>query len=253
MISEDRGEKLENVTLAQLGKAKSIVVDKDTTTIVDGAGKKADIQARIKQIRAQIEDTTSDYDREKLQERLAKLAGGVAVINVGAATEAEMKEKKARVEDALHATRAAVEEGIVPGGGVALLRASQALDGLKTGNPEQDFGVKLLKRACEEPMRQISQNAGWEGSVVVNKVVESKDKAFGFNARSEQFEDLVKAGVIDPTKVARTALENASSVAGLLLTTEAMIANKPEKKEAGGGDHHGHDHGGGGYGDDMDF
>ena len=252
MISEDRGEKLENVTLAQLGRAKSIVVDKDNTTLVDGAGKKADIQARIKQIRTQIEDTTSDYDREKLQERLAKLAGGVAVINVGAATEAEMKEKKARVEDALHATRAAVEEGIVPGGGVALLRASLALEGLKTGNPEQDFGVKLLKRACEEPMRQISQNAGWEGSVVVNKVVESKLAAFGFNARSEQFEDLVKAGVIDPTKVARTALENASSVAGLLLTTEAMIANKPEKKEAAGADH-GHDHGGGGYGDDMDF
>ena len=252
MISEDRGEKLENVTLAQLGKAKSIVVDKDTTTIVDGAGKKADIQARIKQIRTQVEDTTSDYDREKLQERLAKLAGGVAVINVGAATEAEMKEKKARVEDALHATRAAVEEGIVPGGGVALLRASLALDGLKTGNPEQDFGVKLLKRACEEPMRQISQNAGWEGSVVVNKVSESKDKTFGFNARTEQFEDLVKAGVIDPTKVARTALENASSVAGLLLTTEAMIATKPEKKAAAGGGHEGHDHGGG-YGDDMDF
>ncbi|MDP2340500.1 MAG: chaperonin GroEL [Deltaproteobacteria bacterium] len=252
MISEDRGEKLENVTLAQLGRAKSIVVDKDNTTLVDGAGKKADIQARIKQIRTQVEDTTSDYDREKLQERLAKLAGGVAVINVGAATEAEMKEKKARVEDALHATRAAVEEGIVPGGGVALLRASLSLDGLKTGNPEQDFGVKLLKRACEEPMRQISQNAGWEGSVVVNKVVESKDKSFGFNARTEQFEDLVKAGVIDPTKVARTALENASSVAGLLLTTEAMIANKPEKKEAAGG-HEGHDHGGGGYGDDMDF
>jgi chaperonin GroEL len=251
MISEDLGEKLENVTLAQLGRAKSVTVDKDNTTIVDGAGKKADIQGRIKQIRAQIEETTSDYDREKLQERLAKLAGGVAVINVGAATEAEMKEKKARVEDALHATRAAVEEGIVPGGGVALLRASRSLDDLKTGNAEQDFGVKLLKRACEEPMRQIAQNAGWEGSVVVNKVTESKDNNFGFNARSEEFMDLVKSGVIDPTKVARTALENASSVAGLLLTTEAMIANKPEKKEAAGGDH-GHDHGGG-YGDDMDF
>jgi chaperonin GroEL len=251
MISEDLGQKLENVTLADLGRAKSIVVDKDNTTIVDGHGKKADIQARIKQIRAQIEETTSDYDREKLQERLAKLAGGVAVINVGAATEAEMKEKKARVEDALHATRAAVEEGIVPGGGVALLRASRALDDLKTGNSEQDFGVKLLKRACEEPMRQISANAGHEGSVIVNKVLETKDTAFGFNARSEKFEDLVASGVIDPTKVARTALENAASVAGLLLTTEAMIATKPEKKEAAGG-HEGHDHGGG-YGEDMDF
>jgi chaperonin GroEL len=250
MISEDLGEKLENVTLADLGRAKNLTVDKDNTTIIDGAGKTADIQARIKQIRAQIEDTTSDYDREKLQERLAKLAGGVAVINVGAATEAEMKEKKARVEDALHATRAAVEEGIVPGGGVALLRASRTLDALQTGNAEQDFGIKLIKRACEEPMRQISQNAGWEGSVVVNKVTENKEFNFGFNARSEKFEDLVAAGVIDPTKVARTALENSASVAGLLLTTECMIANKPEdKKEAAGG--HGHDHGG--YGDDMDF
>jgi len=251
MISEDLGEKLENVTLADLGRAKSVTVDKDNTTIVDGAGKTGDIQARIKQLRAQVEETTSDYDREKLQERLAKLAGGVAVINVGAATEAEMKEKKARVEDALHATRAAVEEGIVPGGGVALLRASRTLDGLKTGNAEQDFGIKLIKRACEEPMRQISGNAGWEGSVVVNKVAESTTFNFGFNARTEKFEDLVAAGVIDPTKVARTALENASSVAGLLLTTECMIASKPEKKEAGGG-HEGHDHGGG-YGDDMDF
>jgi len=251
MISEDLGEKLENVTLADLGRAKNVTVDKDNTTIVDGAGKTGDIQARIKQLRAQVEETTSDYDREKLQERLAKLAGGVAVINVGAATEAEMKEKKARVEDALHATRAAVEEGIVPGGGVALLRASRTLDGLKTGNAEQDFGIKLIKRACEEPMRQISGNAGWEGSVVVNKVAESTVFNFGFNARTEKFEDLVAAGVIDPTKVARTALENASSVAGLLLTTECMIASKPEKKEAGGG-HEGHDHGGG-YGDDMDF
>ena len=251
LISEDLGEKLENVTLADLGRAKNITVDKDNTTIVDGAGKTADIQARIKQIRAQVEETTSDYDREKLQERLAKLAGGVAVINVGAATEAEMKEKKARVEDALHATRAAVEEGIVAGGGVALLRASRTLDGLKTGNTEQDFGIKLIKRACEEPMRQISQNAGWEGSVVVNTVVENSSPTFGFNARSEKFEDLVAAGVIDPTKVARTALENSASVAGLLLTTEAMIANKPEDKKAGGG-HDDHDHGGG-YGDDMDF
>jgi chaperonin GroEL len=250
MVSEDLGQKLENVTLADLGRAKSVTVDKDNTTIVDGAGKSADIQARIKQIRAQVDETTSDYDREKLQERLAKLAGGVAVINVGAATEAEMKEKKARVEDALHATRAAVEEGIVPGGGVALLRASRTLDSLQTGNAEQDFGVKLIKRACEEPMRMISQNAGWEGSVVVNKVAENNDATFGFNARSEKFEDLVAAGVIDPTKVSRTALENSASVAGLLLTTECMIANKPEEKKADAG--HGHDHGGG-YGDDMDF
>src|SRR5688572_28661300 len=251
MISEDLGQKLENVTLRDLGQAKRVVVDKDNTTIVDGIGSKADIQARVKQIRAQIEETTSDYDREKLEERLAKLVGGVAVINVGAATEAEMKEKKARVEDALHATRAAVEEGIVTGGGVALLRASKTLDGFKTGNQEQDFGVKLLMRACEEPVRQISQNAGWEGCVVVSKVMENKEINFGVNARSEKFEDLVKAGVVDPTKVARTALENASSVAGLLLTTEAMIANKPEKKEAAGGGHD-HDHGGGGFGEDMD-
>ncbi|MBI1947718.1 MAG: chaperonin GroEL [Deltaproteobacteria bacterium] len=251
MISEDLGQKLENVTLSDLGTAKTVTVDKDNTTIVDGAGKKSDIQARVKQIRAQIEETTSDYDREKLEERLAKLVGGVAVINVGAATEAEMKEKKARVEDALHATRAAVEEGVVTGGGVALLRAAQQLTKFDTGNAEQNFGVKLLKRACEEPMRQIAQNAGFEGSVVVNAVLESKESTYGFNARTEKYEDLVKAGVIDPTKVARTALENAASVAGLLLTTEAMIANKPEKKEAAAGGHD-HDHGGG-YGDDMDF
>ena len=248
VVSEDLGQKLETLTLKDLGQAKRVVVDKDNTTIVDGAGKREEIQARIKQIRAQIEDTTSDYDREKLQERLAKLAGGVAVVNVGAATEAEMKEKKARVEDALHATRAAVEEGIVPGGGVALLRASQSLEGFKVDNAEQEFGVKLLRRAMEEPMRQISENAGWEGSVVVNRVKEGKD-AFGFNARAETFEDLVKAGVIDPTKVTRTALENAASVAGLLLTTEAMVANKPEKKAAAAG--HDHDHGG--FGDEMDF
>ena len=251
MISEDMGQKLENVTLADLGTCKTVTVDKDNTTIVDGAGKKTDIQARVKQIRAQVEDTTSDYDREKLEERLAKLVGGVAVINVGAATEAEMKEKKARVEDALHATRAAVEEGVVTGGGVALLRSSQALAKFDTGNTEQNFGVKLLKRACEEPMRQIAQNAGFEGSVVVNAVLESKESTYGFTARTEKYEDLVKAGVIDPTKVSRTALENAASVAGLLLTTEAMIANKPEKKEAAAGGHD-HDHGGG-YGDDMDF
>jgi chaperonin GroEL len=251
LISEDQGEKLENVTLAQCGTAKKITIDKDNTTIVDGAGKTVDIQARIKQIRAQVEDTTSDYDREKLQERLAKLAGGIAVINVGAATEAEMKEKKARVEDALHATRAAVEEGVVPGGGVALLRASRTLTSMKTGNTEQDFGIKLLMRACEEPMRMIAMNAGHDGSVVINKVLENTGN-YGFNARSEKYEDLVASGVIDPTKVARTALENASSVSGLLLTTEAMIANKPEKKESAGGGHDGHDHGGG-YGEDMDF
>ena len=250
LISEDLGQKLESITLAELGTAKRIVVDKDNTTIVDGAGKKDAIQARVKQLRVQIEDTTSDYDREKLEERLAKLVGGVAVINVGAATEAEMKEKKARVEDALHATRAAVEEGVVPGGGVALIRASAVLDDLKTGAEQQDFGVKLLKRAVEEPMRQIAQNAGWEGSVVLNRVRGEKGN-IGFNARTEKFEDLVAAGVIDPTKVARTALENAASVASLLLTTEAMIAAKPEKKSAGGDDH-GHDHGGG-YGEDMDF
>jgi chaperonin GroEL len=230
MISEDLGQKLENVTLADLGRAKRITVDKDNTTIVDGAGKAADIQARIKQIRAQIEETTSDYDREKLQERLAKLAGGVAVIKVGAATEVEMKEKKARVEDALHATRAAVEEGIVPGGGVALVRALSALEGLKVEG-EEAFGVKLIKRACEEPMRMIAQNAGWEGSVVVNRVAAEKG-SFGFNAATEEFGDMLAFGVIDPTKVTRSALQNAASVASLLLTTEAMIADEPEDKKA---------------------
>jgi chaperonin GroEL len=230
MVSEDLGQKLENVTLADLGRAKHVTVDKDNTTIVDGAGKSADIQARIKQIRAQVEETTSDYDREKLQERLAKLAGGVAVIKVGAATEVEMKEKKARVEDALHATRAAVEEGIVPGGGVALVRALSALEALKVEG-EEAFGVKLIKRACEEPMRMIAQNAGWEGSVVVNKVAEQKG-SFGFNAASEQFGDMIAFGVIDPTKVTRSALQNAASVSSLLLTTEAMIADEPEDKKA---------------------
>jgi chaperonin GroEL len=246
LISEELGRKLEDVTLEDLGRAKNVTIDKDNTTIVDGAGKQADIQARVSQIRNQVEDTTSDYDREKLEERLAKLVGGVAVINVGAATEAEMKEKKARVEDALHATRAAVQEGIVAGGGVALLRAGAALEGFKVDNTEQEFGVKLLRRAMEEPLRQIAENAGWEGSVVANKVREGTG-AFGFNARTEAFEDLVKAGVIDPTKVTRTALENAASVAGLLLTTEAMVANKPDKKESAGAD------AGGGYGDEMDF
>jgi chaperonin GroEL len=229
VIAEELGIKLENVTLNDLGRAKRIVVDKDNTTIVDGAGKKADIEGRIKQIRAQIEETTSDYDREKLQERLAKLVGGVAVIRVGAATEVEMKEKKARVEDALHATRAAVEEGIVPGGGVALIRAAAGLEALKV-NDEERVGVNIVRRAMEDPCRWIANNAGWEGSIVLDKIKNNKG-AFGFNAASEEFEDLLKAGIVDPTKVVRTALQNAASVAGLLLTTEAMVAEKPEEKK----------------------
>src|SRR5467141_980235 len=232
VISEDLGIKLETVTLKDLGRAKRVTIDKDNTTIVDGAGKKTDIEARVKQIRAQIEETTSDYDREKLQERLAKLVGGVAVFHVGAATETEMKEKKARVEDALHATRAAVEEGIVPGGGVAYLRASKALDTVKVDAGEK-FGVEIIRKALEEPIRLISQNGGWEGSIVVNKVREGQG-AFGFNAASGEYEDLMKAGVIDPTKVSRFALQNASSVASLMLTTEAMVAERPKEKEEGG-------------------
>jgi chaperonin GroEL len=232
LIAEDLGIKLESVSLKDLGRAKRVVIDKDNTTIVDGAGKKSDIEARVKQIRAQIEETTSDYDREKLQERLAKLVGGVAVIHVGAATETEMKEKKARVEDALHATRAAVEEGIVPGGGVAYLRASKALDTVKVDAGEK-FGVEIIRKALEEPIRLISQNGGWEGSIVVNKVREGQG-AFGFNAASGEYEDLMKAGVIDPTKVSRFALQNASSVASLMLTTEAMVAERPKDKEEGG-------------------
>jgi chaperonin GroEL len=230
VVSEDLGIKLENVSLKDLGQCKRVTVDKDNTTIVDGAGKKADLEARVKQIKAQVEVTTSDYDREKLQERLAKIVGGVAVINVGAATEVEMKEKKARVEDAMHATRAAREEGIVPGGGVALVRARKALDGLKL-TEDQMFGVRLLRRALEEPLRQISANAGYEGSVVLDKVLNNTNHAFGFNAQTETFEDLEAAGVIDPTKVVRTALENATSVAGLLLTTEALVAERPKKEE----------------------
>jgi chaperonin GroEL len=238
MIAEELGIKLENVTLKDLGRAKRIVIDKDNTTIIDGAGKKPDIEARIKQIRAQIEETTSDYDREKLQERLAKLVGGVAVIKVGAATEIEMKEKKARVEDAMHATRAAVEEGVVPGGGVALLRSQTALEGLKV-DEEQQFGVRIVQRALEEPLRWIARNAGQDGSVVVDKVRQAKGSN-GYNAATEEYEDLMKAGIIDPTKVVRTALQNAASVAGLLLTTEAMVAEKPkEEKAAGGGMPHG--------------
>src|SRR5213596_336501 len=229
VIAEELGMKLENVTLQDLGRCKRLVVDKDNTTLVDGAGKKADIEGRIKQIRAQIEETTSDYDREKLQERLAKLVGGVAVIRVGAATEVEMKEKKARVEDAMHATRAAVEEGIVAGGGVALLRARSALDTLKFDDEEQ-AGVNIVRRALEEPLRWIARNAGQDGSVVLEKVREAKG-AFGFNAQTEEYEDLIKAGIIDPTKVVRTALQNAASVAGLLLTIEAMVAEKPKDEK----------------------
>jgi chaperonin GroEL len=231
VIAEELGMKLENVTLNDLGRAKRVVVDKDNTTIIDGAGKKSDIEGRIKQIRAQIDETTSDYDREKLQERLAKLVGGVAVVKVGAATEVEMKEKKARVEDALHATRAAVEEGIVPGGGVALLRAAAALEKLPVPDEER-FGVSIVRRAIAEPLRWIAKNAGAEGSIVLDKVRSGKG-AFGFNAATEEYEDLLKAGIADPTKVVRTALQNAASVASLLLTTEAMVAEKPEEKPAG--------------------
>jgi len=230
VVSEEKGYRLENTTLDYLGRAKRIVIDKDTTTIVDGAGSADQIKARVNQIKAQIETTTSDYDREKLQERLAKLSGGVAVLKIGAATEVEMKEKKARVEDALHATRAAVEEGIVPGGGVALVRSISALDDLKVDNEDQQIGVTIVRRALEEPLRQIVNNAGLEGSVVVQKVKDA-DGAYGFNARTEEYGDLIQMGVIDPTKVTRTALENAASVAGLLLTTESVIADKPEKKE----------------------
>ncbi|MCX7909952.1 MAG: chaperonin GroEL [Ignavibacteria bacterium] len=230
VISEEKGFKLENATLAYLGTAKKIVVDKDNTTIVEGAGKPEEIKKRINEIKIQIEKTTSEYDKEKLQERLAKLSGGVAVLKIGAATEVEMKEKKARVEDALHATRAAVEEGIVPGGGVAYLRCLHVLDNLKPENEDQKIGIDIVRRALEEPARQIVANAGLEPSVIINKIKEGKG-SFGFNAQTEQFEDLFESGVIDPTKVTRVALENAASVAGLLLTTECTIVEKPEKKE----------------------
>jgi len=243
-ITEDLGIKLENVQMSDLGQAKKITVDKDNTTVVEGKGKHNEIEGRVKEIRSQIDKTTSDYDREKLQERLAKLVGGVAVIKVGAATETEMKEKKARVEDAMHATRAAVEEGIVPGGGVALARCVAALDKLKLEGDEQ-IGVNIVKRAITEPLRQIAENAGEEGAVVLGKVGDAKEANFGFNAQSGEYEDLVKAGVLDPTKVVRTALQNAGSIASLMLTTEALVAEIPEKKEApmpGG-------HGGGGMGD----
>ncbi len=231
VISEEQGYKLENATVGYLGTAKKVVVDKDNTTIVEGAGKKEDIKKRINEIKAQIEKTTSDYDKEKLQERLAKLSGGVAVLKIGASTEVEMKEKKARVEDALHATRAAVEEGIVPGGGVALLRAIPALKELKTANKDLQVGVDIICRSLEEPLRQIVANAGLEGSVIVDKVMNGKGD-FGFNAYSEKYENLVESGVIDPTKVARVAIENAASVASLLLTTEATVVEKPEEKKA---------------------
>ena len=243
-ITEDLGIKLENIKIEDLGKAKKITIDKDNTTIVEGGGTSQAIEGRVKQIRAQVEDTTSDYDREKLQERLAKLVGGVAVIKVGAATETEMKEKKARVEDAMHATKAAVEEGIVPGGGVALVRASKTLDKLKLEG-DQKVGLEIIRRAIEEPMRWIATNAGQEGSIVVSKVKEQKSQDEGFNAATETYEDLVKAGVIDPAKVVRSALQNASSIASLLLTTEALVSEIPEeKKEAAGG----HSHGGPGMG-----
>ena len=235
LISEDLGMKLENVTLDMLGTAKKIGITKDETTIVDGAGDKAEISARVEQIRGQIEETSSDYDREKLQERLAKLAGGVAVIRVGGATEVEVKERKDRVDDALNATRAAVQEGVVVGGGVALIHAAKALDKVKAGNPDQEAGIAIVRRALQAPLRQIAENAGVDGAVVAGKIIESKDNSFGFNAQTEEYGDLFKDGVIDPAKVTRTALEDAASIAGLLITTEAMVADKPEKPGAGAG------------------
>jgi chaperonin GroEL len=232
MISEDLGIKLESVTLNMLGQAKRVTIDKDNTTIVDGAGAKESIEGRVAAIRQQVDTTTSDYDREKLQERLAKLAGGVAVIKVGGATEVEVKERKDRVDDALHATRAAVEEGIVPGGGTALLYATRALDGLKGADDDQTRGIDIIRKALQSPLRQIAENAGHDGAVVAGKLIDGKDESLGFNAQTEKYENLVKAGVIDPTKVVRTALQDAASVAGLLITTEATIAELPEDKPA---------------------
>jgi chaperonin GroEL len=249
VISEDLGIKLENVTLPMLGKAKKVLIEKENTTIVEGAGEKSDISGRCNQIRAQIEETTSDYDREKLQERLAKLAGGVAVIRVGGATEVEVKERKDRVDDALHATRAAVEEGIVPGGGVALARASKILATVTSDNSDQKFGIEIIRKAVQTPLRQIAENAGEDGAVVAGKVLENDSYDFGFDAQNGEYKDLVAAGIIDPTKVVRAALQDAASIAALLITTEAMVAEKPEKKSpmpAGGGG------GMGGMGD-MDF
>ena len=230
VVSEDLGIQLENVTLDMLGTSKRVSITKDETTLVDGAGKKKDIEARCSQIRAQVEETTSDYDREKLQERLAKLAGGVAVIRVGGSTEVEVKERKDRVDDAMHATRAAVEEGILPGGGAALVYAIKALEKVKYANDDQRMGVNIVRRALEAPARQIATNAGHDGSVIVGKLIESKDANWGFDAQNGEFVDLIKAGIIDPTKVVRSALQNAASVAGLLVTTEAMVADKPEPK-----------------------
>ncbi len=235
VVSEEIGMKLESTTLADLGQAKKVIIDKENTTMIDGGGQQSEIKARVEQIRRQMEDASSDYDREKLQERVAKLAGGVAVIKVGAGSEMEMKEKKARVEDALHATRAAVEEGIVPGGGVALVRARHALEGFKTGNHDQDMGVAIIRRAIEEPLRQIVANAGGEGSVVLNQVVDGK-AGYGYNAASGEYGDMFEMGVIDPTKVTRTALQKASSIAGLMITTEAMITELPKKDDKSGGD-----------------
>jgi chaperonin GroEL len=232
-ISEDLGIKLDAVTLQMLGRAKKVVIEKENTTIVDGAGKKADINGRIAQIKAQIEETTSDYDREKLQERLAKLAGGVAVIRVGGATEVEVKEKKDRVDDALHATRAAVEEGILPGGGVAFLRALKSLDGVVTANADQKTGVEIVRKALQSPARQIASNAGEDGSLIVGKILEKDTYAYGFNAQTGEYVDMFKAGVIDPAKVLRSSIQNAASVASLLITTEAMIAEVPKKGSAG--------------------
>ncbi len=250
VISEDLGIKLENVTLQMLGKAKKVLIEKENTTIIEGVGEKTEIQGRCSQIRAQIEETTSDYDREKLQERLAKLAGGVAVIRVGGSTEVEVKERKDRVDDALHATRAAVEEGIVPGGGVALARASLTLSGLKFANEDQKFGIEIVRKAIQQPLRQIAENAGEDGAVIAGKVLENGDYNYGFDAQTGEYKDMVAAGIIDPTKIVRSALQNAGSVAGLLVTTEAMIAEKPEKKSGGG-----MPPGGGGMGGmgDMDF
>jgi chaperonin GroEL len=247
VISEDLGIKLENVTLDMLGRAKRVTIEKENTTIVDGAGAKEEITGRCNQIRAQIEETTSDYDREKLQERLAKLAGGVAVIRVGGSTEIEVKERKDRVDDAMNATRAAVEEGIVAGGGAALLYGIKALDSLKPENDDQRVGVEIVRKAISAPARQIAENAGIDGSIVIGKLLESKDTSWGYDAQTDEYGDLVKRGIIDPTKVVRTALQNAGSVAGLLITTEAMVAERPEKKQAmpAGGP-------GGGMGD-MDF
>jgi chaperonin GroEL len=249
VISEDLGIKLETVTLAMLGKAKRVLIEKENTTIVEGAGQKTDIQGRCSQIRAQIEETTSDYDREKLQERLAKLAGGVAVIRVGGSTEVEVKERKDRVDDALHATRAAVEEGIVPGGGVALARASLVLAKLQADNDDQRFGIEIVRKAVQSPLRQIAENAGEDGAVIAGKTLDNGEYNWGFDAQTAEFKDLVSAGIIDPTKVVRTALQDAASVAGLLVTTEAMVAEKPEKRAPAGGPPGG---GMGGMGD-MDF